>query len=164
VAGIARAEGTALVHVKPHGALYNMAARDEQLAASIARAVRAFDPRLRLVGLAGSALLRAGEHAGLAVVSEAFADRAYTAAGRLVSRAEPGAVIHDPDVVAARAIRLAREGVVASVEGAEVRVRADTICIHGDTPGAAALAHRVRAGLEAAGVRVLSLARHQDPA
>jgi UPF0271 protein len=147
-----------LAHVKPHGALYNDAARDERLAEAIARAVSSADSALVLIGLAGSALLDAGRRAGLRVAAEAFADRAYRSDGSLAPRAQAGAVIHDPPTVAEQAIRIARDGRVRSFDGtAEVELSADTLCIHGDTPGAAHLARTVRAALEAAGVRVAAL-------
>lgn len=157
LAGVAAAEGGRLRHVKPHGALYNMAARDRALAGAVARAVAAADARLILVGLSGSRLLDAGRDAGLEVASEAFADRAYAADGALQSRSLPGAVIRDPDVVVRRVVEMIRGGEVESATGERVTVRADTVCIHGDTPGAAALAAAVRAGLEAAGVEVAAL-------
>jgi UPF0271 protein len=153
--GIARAEGTRLSHVKPHGALYNQAARDGALASAIARGVASLDPRLRLVGLAGSALIHAGAAAGLPVVAEAFPDRAYLADGTLAPRHVQGAVIHDPAVVGQRALMMVREGVVRSLAGdTDVPVRADTLCIHGDARGAPELARAVRGALERAGVRV----------
>jgi UPF0271 protein len=155
LAAFARAEGRQLRHVKPHGALYNMAARDRALADAIAEAVRSFDPALVLFGLAGSALIAAGESAGLRVASEVFADRAYEPDGSLAPRSRPGAVIHDPAAVAARAVAMVRDGVVHATDGSRVRVRADTICVHGDTPGAAGLARTVRRALEAAGILVL---------
>jgi len=151
---MARAEGVRLAHVKPHGALYNQAARDPALAAAIARAVVSLESGLMLVGLAGSALLQAGVDAGLPVAEEAFADRAYLADGTLAPRHLGGAVIRDADVVAARALTIVREGRVRTLEGADVSVRADTLCIHGDTPGAATLARVIRTALEAAGVLV----------
>ena len=154
LAAVARAEGVRLDHVKPHGALYNMAARDRPLADAVALAVRSFDPSLVLFGLAGSMLIEAGEAAGLQVASEVFADRAYDADGRLVSRGSPGAVVHDPSAVVERAIAMVRDGAVTAVDGSRVPVRADTICVHGDTPGAADLARRLRRGLEGAGVAV----------
>jgi UPF0271 protein len=155
LAALVRAEGYRLRHVKPHGALYNMAARDRALADAIAAAVHAFDPAVILFGLAGSALIAAGEAAGLAVASEVFADRAYEPDGSLVSRVRPGSVIHDPAAVSARAVAMVRDGEVASASGFRVRVRADTICVHGDTPGAAALARQIRHALEAAGILVV---------
>jgi len=157
VAGVAAAEGVKLQHVKPHGALYNMAARDAALAEAIARAASAFDSSLILFGLPGSELLKAGRAAGLRVAAEAFADRAYEADGSLVSRKTPGAVIHDADAVVARAIRMAKDRSVTAVDGSIVRIDLDTICVHSDTPGAADLAARLRAGLEAAGVTVRAI-------
>ncbi len=154
---MARAEGMRLQHVKPHGALYNMAARDSAIADAIARAIHAFDPSLILFGLAGSLMLPAGEAAGLRVASEVFADRAYEPDGRLASRRKPGAVIHDSARVAERAVQMVRDGRIEALNGASVHVRADTICVHGDTPGAAALARDIRAALEMAGVAVKAL-------
>jgi UPF0271 protein len=143
--------------VKPHGALYNMAARDEALAAAIARAVRVADPALILVGLAGSALLEAGRAAGLAVASEGFADRAYARDGSLVPRDTTGAVLVDPAVIVARAVRMVTAGEVSAADGTPVHIRIDTLCLHGDTAGAADLARAVREGLESAGIRVAAL-------
>jgi UPF0271 protein len=158
LAGMARAEGARLTHVKPHGALYNDAARDEHLAEAIARAVVSIDGGLVLVGLAGSALLDAGRRVGLRVAAEAFADRAYLPDGSLAPRACEGAVIHEAGAVAHRAIRIVREGRVLSMDQVtDVALEAETLCIHGDTPEAAHLARTVRAGLEAAGVQVAAL-------
>jgi 5-oxoprolinase (ATP-hydrolysing) subunit A len=157
LAAIARAEGLVLQHVKPHGALYNMAARDRALADAIAGAVRTFDRGLILFALAGSALVAAGEAAGLRVASEVFADRAYEPDGSLAPRGSVGAVIPDADRVIDRAIEMARDGRVTATTGSSITVRADTICVHGDTPGAAALARRLRAALEDAGVEVRAL-------
>ena len=154
LAAIAASEGTRLRHVKPHGALYNMAARDENLAETVARAVQTVDPALLLVGLAGSILLMIAERVGLRSVSEVFADRAYLPDGSLLPRDRPGSVIHNAAAVAVRAVEMARGGTVVAVDGSSISVRADTICIHGDTPGAAALARRLRAGLAAAGIAV----------
>ncbi len=151
---IAAAERVAVRHVKPHGALYNMAARDRSLADAVARAVAACDPGLALVALSGSALVEAGRDAGLAIVPEVFADRAYDATGALVSRTLPGAVIHDPALAVARAVGMVRDGAVAAIDGPRVPLTAGTICIHGDTPGADAIARQLREGLEAAGVVV----------
>lgn len=156
LAGITSAEGGQLAHVKPHGALYAMAASDPALAAAVARGVAAVDPTLILYGPSGSCLLDAGREAGLAVASEVFADRAYDATGRLVGRRRPGAVIHDPRVVVDRAVRLVVHGYVPTDEGAMLSLRADTLCVHGDTPGAAELAAGVRAALVAAGVAVVA--------
>jgi len=157
LAAIASAEGLRLHHVKAHGAAYNMSARDAALADALARATAAIDRSLVFVGLAGSELIRAGERAGLRTASEAFADRAYRADGSLVSRQETGAVIHDPEVVVARALRMMTEGTVEAVDGTIVAVRADTICVHGDTPDAAMLASRIRDALETAGVEIRSV-------
>jgi len=157
LAGFARAAGTRLGHVKPHGALYAMAARDPALAAAIAAAVREFDAELILVGLAGSALTRAGREAGLAVAHEAFADRAYEADGSLVPRREAKAVIEDPDAMVAQAIAITTRGEVAVRGGGTRALHADTLCLHGDRPGAAHFARRLREALEAAGVEIRSL-------
>jgi UPF0271 protein len=159
VAGIAAAEGLPLQHVKPHGALFNMAAKDGALAAAIARAIAAFDRRLILFGPPDSELLRAGRTAGLRVAAEGFADRAYQPDGSLVSRIQPGSVIHGIGDVVARAVRIAREQTVVAADGTVVPLRVETICIHGDTEGADGLAIRVRAGLEAANISVRSLAQ-----
>jgi UPF0271 protein len=159
VATFARAAGTTLRHVKPHGALYNLAAREASVAATVARAVARVSPDLILVGLAGSALLDAGGAAGLATAAEAFADRAYEADGSLRSRRLPGAVLDSPGVAAAQALAIVRDGRVASHDGAVVAVQADTICIHGDTPSAAAFAAAIRAALLDAGVTIAALGR-----
>jgi 5-oxoprolinase (ATP-hydrolysing) subunit A len=151
---VTRRFGVQVRHVKPHGALYNMAAREASLATSIAEALVDIDPSLFLVGLAGSALITAGKAAGLATVSEVFADRAYLANGFLDSRSAPGAVLHDPDAVAERAVAMVRDQRVIAVDGTPLPVAVETICIHGDTPGAATLAQRVRVALELAGVHV----------
>ena len=155
--GLVAVEGARLRHVKPHGALYNMAGRDQGLADAIARATLAVDRRLVLVGLFGSSLLDAGRNLGLAVASEVFADRAYDAHGALVPRSHHGAVLTEPAEVVARALRMVRQGAVAATTGARVDLRADTISVHGDTSGAADLAGRLRTALEAAGVRVVAL-------
>ena len=157
VAGVASAEGMPLQHVKPHGALFNMAARDRALADAIARAVAAFDGRLILFGPPDSELLRAGLAVGLRVAAEGFADRAYQSDGTLVSRRTPGSVIHDIEEVVARAVRIIRERTVVAADGSIVPLEVDTLCIHGDTEGADRLAGRVRAGLEAAKITVRSL-------
>lgn len=157
LAAIARSEGVTLSHVKPHGALYNMAARELRLAQAIARAVRAFDSSLVLFGLPGSQLMSAGATEGLRVASEGFADRAYAPDGSLVPRTEPRAVIHDPDEVVRRAMRLLTEGRVTAIDGSEVALRVDTLCVHGDTPGAPELTRRLRQGLEQHGLRVLAV-------
>jgi 5-oxoprolinase (ATP-hydrolysing) subunit A len=157
VAGVASAEGVKVQHVKPHGALFNMAVRNAELSAAIARAVVAFDPSLILFGLPGSELLNAGRATGLRVAAEAFADRAYDADGSLTSRRMPGSVIHHVDAVVSRAIRMVKDHTVVAVDGAVVEVEADTICVHGDTPGSDELAAKLRLGLETAGVTVKAI-------
>jgi 5-oxoprolinase (ATP-hydrolysing) subunit A len=151
---IAAARGGTVRHVKAHGALYNMAARDSTLADAIARGVAAVDRSLILFGLAGSELIDAGRRAGLRTASEVFGDRAYLPDGRLQPRGEPGAVIHDADVVASRVIEMVKSGQTTAVDGSTIAVRAETVCVHGDTPDAAELARRVRAAIAAAGVVV----------
>jgi UPF0271 protein len=156
----ARAHGVPLTHVKPHGALYNQAADDLELARAIARGVARVSGKLALVGLAGSSAMRAAaEAAGLRFAAEAFVDRAYDARGRLVPRSQAGAVTSDPAVAAAAAVRLARERVAVTGDGTEVAVEADTLCLHGDNPHALAIAIAVREQLEAAGVTVQALGR-----
>ena len=153
VEAAARVAGTAIRHVKPHGALYNRAARDPELAATIAEAVRDVDAGLVLVGLAGSASIAAAREAGLAVAAEAFADRRYEPDGSLRSRRLPGAVLEPADA-AAQAVAIARDGAVTASDGSRLAVRADTICIHGDSPDAVGIARAVVAALAAAGIRV----------
>jgi UPF0271 protein len=154
VAGIAAAEGVRLQHVKAHGALYNMAVTDRALADGIARAIASFDRTLLLFGLPGSELLNAGRAAGLTVVAEGFADRAYEPDGSLTPRSRPGAVIHDAAEVVRRAVRMAREGVVTSTDGRDVPMRVQTICTHGDTPGSHELTRLLREELERSGIVV----------
>jgi len=154
LAALAAIEGGRLQHVKAHGAIYNMAARDMRLADALARATAAIDRSLVFFGLAGSELIGAGDRAGLRTASEVFADRAYNADGSLVSRQQSGAVIHDPQIVVQRALRMVTDGTVEAVDGTIVSVRADTICVHGDTPDAALLAARTREALESAGIEV----------
>jgi UPF0271 protein len=154
LAAFAAAQGARLAHVKPHGALYNMAAARRDLADAIAGAVKAVDPRLILFGLAGSELVRAGRDARLAVAEEVFADRSYAADGSLVPRAREGAIIADEERVVEQALRMVKEGIVRAIDGTEVAVHADTICIHGDHPGAADLARALRLALERDGIRV----------
>jgi len=157
VATFARAAGSELRHVKPHGALYNRAALDVAIAEAVARAVRRVSADLILVGLAGSVSLEAGRAAGLAVAAEGFADRAYEPDGRLRSRRLAGAVHVDPAIAAAQAVGIVRDGRVTAHDGTTVALHADTICLHGDTPGAPALARAIRAALEAAGIGVAAL-------
>ena len=157
LAGMAAAQGLELQHVKAHGALYNMACKERSLADAIARAVAAFDRSLILFGLPNSELVRAGAAAGLTVAAEVFADRAYERDGSLTSRNKPGSVIHDEDAVVERAVRMVKRRDVVAVDGSVIALQADTICLHGDTPGAAALARVVRRGLESAGVVIAAL-------
>lgn len=152
-----KSTGAPLRHVKPHGALYNMAARDAALAAAIAAAVAEFDASLILVGLAGSTLLQAGRDAGLRVAAEAFCDRRYRADGSLTPRREAGSVIHDVDEAVAQGLSIAQHGRAVAGDGSEVTIRADTLCIHGDKPDAAEFARRLRAELERAGVKIAAL-------
>jgi UPF0271 protein len=157
VAGVAAAESVRMQHVKLHGALYNMAARDAALAAAIARAVALFDRSLILFAPPHSELISAGKAAGLRVAAEAFADRAYRRDGSLAPRNTPGALIDDADTLVARAVRMVHERRVTAADGAVVALDADTICVHGDTAGCDVLAARLRAGFEAAGIRVRAI-------
>ncbi|GEL26446.1 UPF0271 protein [Pseudonocardia sulfidoxydans NBRC 16205] len=152
--GMCRVAGTRVRYLKPHGALYNTVVHHEAQAGAIVAAVRDYDPDLPILGLPGSALLRATEAAGLRAVPEVFADRGYTPDATLVPRSEPGAVLHDPDEVAQRVLRIVSEGLVRSVSGDDVAVRGDSVCVHGDSPGAVAMATEVRAALDAAGITV----------
>jgi UPF0271 protein len=154
--GMAAVAGGRLAYVKPHGALYNAIATHEEQAAAVVEAVRTFDASLAVLGMPGSRWLALAEEAGLETVAEAFADRAYTPDGRLVSRREPGAVLHDPAVVAERAVRFATEGTVVAIDGSVLAMPARSICVHSDTPGAVELVRAVRDGMAAAGVRVES--------
>ena len=154
---IAAAEGVPLRHVKAHGALYNMAARDRGLAEAVARAVRAVDPVLIVFGPAGSELLRAASAAGLSSAAEGFADRTYEPDGSLTPRSQAHALVQEQGAVVRRAVRMAAEESVVATDGSEIVMRVDTMCIHGDTPGAAELARAVRAGLERAGIGVAAV-------
>jgi UPF0271 protein len=154
----ARAAGNRVRYVKPHGALYNRIARDPVQAAAVVEAVRRYDPGLPLLTLPGSAAMAAAAEAGVPTVGEGFADRAYTGEGRLVSRREAGAVLHDPGRVAARAVTMATEGRVETADGGEVAVEVRSLCVHGDTAGAVGLARAVRAALEEAGVTLEAFA------
>ncbi|UJB64687.1 LamB/YcsF family protein [Acidovorax sp. YS12] len=150
--GLAAAAGTRVRYVKPHGALYNTIAHDERQAGDVITAMLALDPGLALLALAGSPLIGWARARGLRVVAEAFADRAYHDDGTLVSRRQPGAVLHDADAIAARMLRLVQTGEVESITGRGVRVQADSICVHGDSPGAVDAARAIRARLAQAGV------------
>ncbi|PZG11727.1 LamB/YcsF family protein [Nonomuraea aridisoli] len=152
VDGIARAMGGRVSYVKPHGALYNRIVRDEVQAAAVIDAVADYDPSLPVLTLPGSVVHKVAAAEGVPTVSEAFADRAYTPQGTLVPRREPGAVVHDPAAVAARARQMAVEGCVTAADGSSVPVSARSLCVHGDTPDAVRLAREVRDALLAAGV------------
>ncbi|MFE5586524.1 LamB/YcsF family protein [Kitasatospora sp. NPDC056531] len=157
----AQAAGAEVAYVKPHGALYNRTVHDEEQAAAVVRGVRLAlpgTPTPPVLGLPGSRLHEAARQAGLPVVAEAFGDRAYTPEGTLLSRREPGAVVHDPDAVVRRSVGIARDGLLTAHTGDQIRLRARSLCLHGDTPGAADLARRVRTALRAAGVRVEAFA------
>jgi UPF0271 protein len=152
--GLAAAAGTTVRYVKPHGALYNRIAVDPVQGAAVIEAIKAIDPALLLMGLAGAPILGQARKAGLAVVAEAYADRAYTPVGHLVPRRDPGAVLHDPVVIAARMVRLATEGVIEAIDGRVIRIDAQSVCVHGDSPGAVAIARKLRGHLEAHGLAV----------
>lgn len=148
--GLAKAAGTSVRYVKPHGALYNTIAHDRRQALAVIAAIRAIDPTLTLVALAGSELIEWARNEGLQCVAEAFADRAYTPQGTLVSRREPGAVLHDPQLVAQRMLRLVQDGTLEAIDGTLTRIQADSICVHGDSPAAVAMARELRRVLEQA--------------
>lgn len=150
--GLARAAGTQVRYVKPHGALYNTIAHDARQAGDVITAIQAIDPTLTLLALAGAPLIAWAREHGLRVVAEAFADRAYNDDGSLVSRRLPGAVLHDPDQIAERMLRLVESGEVASITGKRIQLQADSICVHGDSPGAVEMARCIRARLVQAGV------------
>lgn len=157
LSAIVRAEGVKLQHVKPHGALYNMSARRADLADAIAQAVASFDDSLVLIGLPQSELLAAGSRAGLRIAAEGFADRAYEPDGSLTPRRLSDAVLTDPARVAERAVGMVRDGKVTARDGSMLSVRIDTICVHGDTPGAVEIAAAVRRALDENGVTVAPL-------
>ncbi|MDQ3203625.1 MAG: LamB/YcsF family protein [Pseudomonadota bacterium] len=148
--GLAKAAGTCVRYVKPHGALYNTIAHDRRQALAVIEAIRAIDPTLILVALAGSSLIELARNEGLQCIAEAFADRAYTPQGTLVSRREPGAVLHDPQLVAQRMLRLVEDGTVEAIDGSLTRIQADSICVHGDSPAAVDMARELRRVLEQA--------------
>jgi UPF0271 protein len=154
--GLAAAAGTTVRYVKPHGALYNRIAVDAVQGAAVIEAIKAVDPALLLMGLAGAPILDQARGAGLAVVAEAYADRAYTSAGHLVPRREAGAVLHDASTIATRMVRLATEGVIEAIDGRVIRIDAQSICVHGDSPGAVAIARELRGRLEAEHLTVAS--------
>jgi len=154
--GFARVAGTRVRYVKPHGALYNAIVKHAEQAAAVVEAVRSYDASLPVLGLPGSEWLKQAEAAGLRTLREAFADRAYTPEGALVSRRLPGAVIHDPGEVTSRVVRMATEGEVTAIDGSTVKIEPQSICVHGDTPGAVEIARKVRDALRQAGVTVTS--------
>jgi len=156
LAALARAAGTAIGYVKPHGALYNTIVRHRDQASAVVSAVARYDPQLPLMGIAGSVVLELAETAGLRTIGEAFADRAYTPQGTLVPRTEPGALLRDPQQVAARMVSVATTGRLTAIDGTQIEVRADSLCTHGDSPGAVAMAAAVRQALSAAGVHIRS--------
>ena len=159
LAGLARAAGVRVRYVKPHGALYNTIVSDVGQAAAVVDAVLAYGDDLAVVGLPGSEFLAQAQRAGLRTIREAFADRAYTASGTLVPRRESGAVLHDPAAIARRVVELVTTGQVTAVDGTTVAVQADSICVHGDTPGAVDIARAVRAALRGAGVGLRAFCR-----
>jgi len=144
----AAAAGTKLQHVKAHGAFYNMAAKDEKMAKAIAEAVRSVDQNLLLIGLAKGCLIKAGEEAGLRVVNEVFADRAYNRDGTLVARGTPGAMIEDADLAVERIVRMIKENRVDTITGEDIDIQADSICVHGDSPKALEFVQKIRKGLQ----------------
>lgn len=151
---IATAAGHKVTHVKAHGALSNVACDDDMTARAIASAIKAVDPRLVFVVLANSRLVKAGETAGLPMVHEVFADRAYEDDGMLVSRRKPGAVLHDADAIAERVVRMVQDGAVVAASGKVIKMKTDTVCIHGDTHGAVEIARSLRKALKANGIEV----------
>lgn len=153
----AREAGSKLKHVKAHGALYNLAAKDKSLAEAIAKAVKAVDPNLILVGLANSELTKAGEKEGLKIAHEVFADRAYDREGVLVPRSQPGAVIHDADVAIERVLRMVKSGKVEAITGEDISIQADTICVHGDNPSALEFVQKIRNRLQEENVIIKGL-------
>ncbi|OLM21223.1 Lactam utilization protein LamB [Pseudonocardia sp. Ae707_Ps1] len=155
---LSRVAGSRVRYVKPHGALYNATRTHTAQARAVAEAVRAYDPSLPVLGLPGSELLRAAEEAGLRAVPEFFVDRGYTPEGGLVPRREPGALLSDAGEAADRLVRMLDEGVVRAVDGTDVAVRAESACVHGDSPGAVAMAERVRDALARAGVGIRAFA------
>ncbi|MBN9235780.1 hypothetical protein QV13_07240 [Mesorhizobium hungaricum] len=152
--GLARAAGTTVRYVKPHGALYNTIANDTRQAADVIAGIKAIDPSLTLMALAGAPIVDQARAAGLAVVCEAFADRAYNADGSLVSRRLPGSVIHEPKAVAERMLRLVTEGRMTAIDGTDITLEAQSICVHGDTPAAISIAHMLKDEFAARGVQL----------
>jgi UPF0271 protein len=156
--GIARAAGTTVTYVKPHGALYNTIVHDARQAHDVVTAITEIDPTLAILGLPGSEVLRIADDAGLRTVTEAFADRAYTPEGTLVSRRDAGSVLHNAEEIAERMVQLATEGTLTAIDGSTIRVTADSICVHGDSPGATEMARQVRSALTAANITITAFA------
>ncbi len=154
--GVAAAAGVTVGYVKPHGALYNRIAHDPKQGQAVIDGIKAIDPDLVLMGLAGAPILELARKSGLKTVAEAFADRAYTPGGELVSRREPDAVLHDTGVIARRMLQLAHEGTIEAVDGSTITVDAQSICVHGDSPGAVAIAQAIRQAFEIDGITVRS--------
>lgn len=154
---IARAQGMKVCHVKPHGAMYNMAGKDKKLAEAICEAIYEVDPRLILLGLSGSEMLKAAERIGLRAAKEVFADRAYEEDGSLVARSKPGAMITDEDEAIQRVIRMIKEGKVTAISGRDIEVQADSICVHGDGEKALAFVEKIRKALIQEGVEIKAL-------
>lgn len=157
--GLFAAAGTRVAYVKPHDALYNTIAVDPRQGAAVIEGIREIDPSLVMMGLAGTRILTQAAEAGLATAAEAFADRGYASTGQLVSRREAGVVLHDLETVAARMLRLARDGLIEAVDGSTLKLRADSIGMHGDSPGAVAMAARIRTALLENGVAITPFAR-----
>lgn len=158
LAHVARVAGAAVRYVKAHGALYNRMARDTEVADAVLTGMARFNATLPLLTLPGSAAAQCAERRGMTVVAEAFADRAYQDDGSLVPRSRTGAVLHDPALVARRALKLVREGVMETASGKDVKLKARSLCVHGDTPEAVAMAHALRAALQDAGVELRAFA------
>ncbi|MDH4439051.1 MAG: LamB/YcsF family protein [Rhizobium sp.] len=156
IKGVAAAAGVTVGYVKPHGALYNRIAHDPKQGQAVIDGIKAIDPNLVLMGLAGAPILELAQKSGLKIVAEAFADRAYTPGGELVSRREAGSVLHDTDLIARRMLQLAREGTLEAIDGSTIKIDAQSICVHGDSPGAVAIAQGIRRAFEADGITVRS--------
>lgn len=157
--GLAQAAGTTVKYVKPHGALYNKIAQDKRQASDVITAMLELDKNLTLLALAGSPLIQWARDAGLNVVAEAFADRAYTPQGELVSRTLPGAVLHDEALITERMLNLVREGTLQAIDGSTVRIEADSICVHGDSPGAVSIARNLRQRFEQGQIQLTSFVK-----
>lgn len=157
--GLAQAAGTTVKYVKPHGALYNKIAQDKRQASDVITAMLELDKNLTLLALAGSPLIQWARDAGLNVVAEAFADRAYTPQGELVSRTLPGAVLHDEALITERMLNLVREGTLQAIDGSTVRIEADSICVHGDSPGAVSIARNLRQRFEQEQIQLTSFVK-----